>query len=654
MLQVFRRHSYSWGTRVLLLLLGGVFALFFGSWGAASYFTRIRPIAQVGCYTYLHLFTMPGCESITTDQLESATTDLRREIQNMYGADSASMFQGLNLRQMALEQLIEQTLIGREAQRLGLYISDDELARAIASQTAFEVDGHFDVRRYNDILRQNDLEPAEFENVTRKRMLTDTMRAMITQAVQVSSDEVRREFNRFGEKLSLAYIEFPYSDFSGQVHPTDPQLIKYYTENREQFREPPRVKIEFVRYDPVVLGASQTPSPEDIESNYESNLTTQFTHPEQVRARHILIAIAPDSSPAQKANADAKAEEILQEVKNGGDFAKLAQEYSDDPGTRNRGGELGTFGRGEMVKPFEEAAFKLSPGQMTVVQSQYGYHVLQVEEIKRARQDTLDEAKPKIVAAIKKKMGSDLAQQQVEQDLAAALEGRDLKQLAQKRGLTAVETPYVSAEDSIEGTDSDSKFVAEVFKLEKGDIRAITDTSAPFLVKVVDRTPSQIPSFSQIKDKVRDAFVRQQAELLAAQAAQTAFKAIKGAPDFNWAASRNHLQVHTTGEFARATREVPGIGPFAEVTEAAAMEPRVPVTLDHVLENGGNSFIFEVVSRTPPTEQEWKTEGASFTQEFLRKRRATAWMNFLNVLKVATPIAVNADMVGQSGGPSPM
>jgi len=359
MLQVFRRHSYSWGTRVLLLLLGGVFALFFGSWGAASYFTRVRPVAQVGCYTYLHLFTMPGCQTITPEQIDSATVDLRREIQNMYGEQSPQMLQNVNLHQMALEQLIDQTLINREAGHLGLQISDGELAHAIESQAAFQVDGRFNVQKYNEILRQNDLEPSVFESKTRDRILTDTMRQMITQAVQVSRDEVRTEFNRFGQKLSLAYIEFPYTHFTGQVNPTKQQLTKYYDDNRDQFREPERIKMEFIRYDPSVLGANQTPSPEDIQSNYERNLNAQFTHPQQVRARHVLIAVAPDASPAEKAAAKAKAEEILKKVKSGGDFAKLAQQYSDDPGTKDRGGELGYFARGEMVKPFEDAAFKL-------------------------------------------------------------------------------------------------------------------------------------------------------------------------------------------------------------------------------------------------------------------------------------------------------
>ena len=654
MLQAFRRHSYSWGTRVLLLLLGGVFALFFGSWGAASYFTRVRPAAQVGCYVYLHLFTMPGCQTITPEQIDSATIDLRREIQNVYGEESAQMLQSINLRQTALQQLIDQTLINRQAAHLGLHISDDELIHVIGSQTAFQVDGRFNLKKYDEVLRENDLEPSTFESKTRDRILADTMRQMITQAVQVSQDEVRNDFNRFGEKLSLAYIKFPYSDFTAHVNPSEQQLVKYYDGNRDQFRAPERIKMEFIRYDPSVLGANQTPSPQDIEANYERNLNTQFSHPEQARARHILVAAPLDASPAERAAAKAKAEALLQKVKSGADFAKLAKLYSDDPGTKDRGGELGYFARGEMVKPFEDAAFRLSPGQITLVQSQYGYHVLQLEEIKKAGQDTLEEAKPKIIEAIKQKMGNDLARQDVEQDLAAALEGRDLMKLAQKRSLVAVETPYMSAEESVKGAESESKLLAEAFKFEKGDIRAVTDTSAPYLVKLVDRTPSQIPPFSKIEDKVRGMFVRQKAELLAADAAQAVLKQIKGATDLNSTAAINHLEVHTTGAFPRANRQVPGIGPFAEATEAAAMVSKVPTTLDRVLENGGNSFIFAVTARTLPTEQEWKTEGPAFTQQFLQQKRATAWMNFINDLKLATPITINTDLVGQSSGSSSM
>src|SRR5206468_9116385 len=138
----------------------------------------------------------------------------------------------------------------------------------------------------------------------------------------------------------------------------------------------------------------------------------------------------------------------------------------------------------------------------------------------------------------------------------------------------------------------------------------------------------------KVQDKVCAAYARQKAGLLAEAAAQAALKQIKNAADFNSAAASDKLQVHPTGEFARAERRVPGIGAFPEAIEAAAMVSRLPATLDRVLENEGNSYIFEVIARKPPTEQEWKTEAPRFTQQLLQQRRATAWMNFINGLKL--------------------
>jgi hypothetical protein len=182
-------------------------------------------------------------------------------------------------------------------------------------------------------------------------------------------------------------------------------------------------------------------------------------------------------------------------------------------------------------------------------------------------------------------------------------------------------------------------------------VRAITDTSVPFLAKLVAREPSHIPSFDQIKEKVRTAYIRQHAELLAADAAQAALKQIKAGADFNIVASNNHLQVQTTGLFPRASRQIPGIGQFAEATEAAAAVAKLPSTLDRVLANQGNSFIFRVVSRQQPNEQEWKATGQSFTEQLLQQKRAAAWMNFVNGLKVRTPIVVNTQMVGETSEP---
>lgn len=654
MLQAFRKHAYSYVTRVLLIALGAVFALFFGNVG--GFFSSIKPVAYIDCHRYvLGLVTLPGCREVLPEEVQRTTNDIRRTFENRYGANAVSMLQAVNLPQMAVEGIVEQDLIKREAQRLGLRVSEEDLAKAIESQTAFQTNGRFNVELYNRTLANNDLEPAVFEAETRDKILTSMLQEMVYNGVSVSSEDARHQFDRYAENLNVAYIEFPYSNFSADIHPTDAQIAKFYKDNREAFREPERVKLILIRYDPGVLAGNMVPSTSDIEQNYERNLKTVFTHPEQVHARHILISVPADANPQQKAAAKAQADEILQKLKNGGDFAQLAKQYSDDTTNKDNGGDLGFFGRGEMIKPFEEAAFTLKPGQMAVVETQFGFHVIRVDETKAAHVDSIDEAKPKIVAAIREKAGTDTAGLDLQQDLAAALEGRDLGEIAKKRQLVAVATPYVSDKDPIKGTEDAPKFSAEAFKMQPGDIRSIGGPSASYLVKMVGRQPSTIPALNAIKDQVRDALVKVTAENKAHEAATALLKQVKSSSDFDALAAANHMQIQTSGEFMRASRSIPGIGQFPEATEGAAAVPKLPGIIDQVFDNNGNSFVFKVLTRTPPSEDVWKSQGPAFSAQLLQQRREQAWMNFVDELRRRAVVVVRTDMLGgNSENPAPM
>jgi peptidyl-prolyl cis-trans isomerase D len=616
----------------LLVILGGIFTFFFG--GLGSYFTRVRSVA-----------TVDG-QRILPDQIDQEVIKVRNTITNRYGQNAGTMLEGLNLRQMAVEELIQQILITKEAHRLGLQISDENLEKVIESQTAFQLGGRFDVLQYQTILRSNDMEPADYERDTRDQILTDTLRLMISNAVQMSAPEARDEFNQFNEKLSLAYIEVPYANFTIGIQPTDKELSKFYEENKDLFREPERAKIVFIRYDPAAVVGKTPPTDEAIEEYFQRNLETTFTHPREVRARHILITVPPDATPAQRTAAKAKADKIFQELKAGGDFAKLAKQYSDDPGTRDNGGDLGSFRRGEMVKPFEDAAFKLQPGQMDLVESQFGYHIIQVESVSPAHTDTLQEARPKIVAALKLKEGDEVGRQDANQDVAAALVGHSLDELAKKRGLVTVETPYFTQNATLKGAEDNPKLAQAAFALKPGQVRPITNGSVPFLVKVLDHKPARIPPLNEIKDLVRQTLVRVTAESKANEAATAMLKQIRTASDFGAVAAENRLQVKTTGDFPRSSRTVPGVGTAPEAIEGAAAVPTLPGVVDRVIESGGNSFIFEAISRTPPSDEEWKSEGPAFTEQLLERRQAAAWLNFVNELRSRAQIVVHSDEIG--------
>ena len=643
MFEAIRKHQYSWTTRILLLLLVGLMTVFFGT--LSAYFARVKPIATIDCHSILFV-QIPGCQQILSDDVDRESNNIRNTVANVYGKNAPAVLKSMNVRASAVERLVQTRLIEDEAHRLGLSIGDDALEKTIATQAAFQTDGQFDVRRYRAILAENNLDPSTYENETREAMLSDAMRQMVTAAVQVSTDQAHRAYDSYAGKINLAYIEVPYAGFEAGINPADQEIAKFYNDHKEVFREPERIKISFVRYDPAALAGSEMPTEQEIQNYYDQNLKTAFTHPVQVRARHILIGVAPGASAAEKAVAKAKAEEILVKLKSGGDFAPLAKQYSEDPGTKDKGGDLGFFVRGELVKPFEQVAFALKPGEYGIAESQYGYHVIRVEESKPEHVDTPEEARSRVLEALRHKNGVDLAKQYLQQDLTATLTGHAIDEVAKKRGLVALETPFFAATDPIRGAEDYTQLGTEAFKLKDGEVRALTDGPEPYLVKLIARNPSRLPPLAEIKDLVSKAYIRVEAEKKAQQAAQGMVKQIKSPGDLETIAAQNHLTVVKTGDFPSASREIPGVGAISGLIAAAGALPKLPGVIDRVMENDGNSYIFEVSSRTPPDPADWKIQGPTFTDRMLEQRRAATWIDFVNGLKSQAEIVIHTDLIG--------
>jgi len=634
MLDLMRKHAYSWLTRAVVIGLIGVFAF----WGVGTgMFNRLKPVATVNGH------------QILTKDVDQEAQQLRRRLEQIYGPDAAAALARYNVREQALEQLVDQQLVLDEAKRLGLGISDAALEQTIEAQTAFQVDGHFDLAIYQTALRGENMRPSDFESEVRLEMLQQLMQRMVAQTVEISDTEMRQIYDQINLKLAMAYVEISYKDFESASVPTDKQIADFFQAHREQFREPERVAFDFIRYDPDKLAAKVNPSDKEIQNYYNRQRDSGLTHPEQVRARHILIAVAPDATPAQKAAAKAKADDLLKQIRAGADFAKLAKQFSDDPGTRNSGGDLGYFGQSEMVKPFADAAFTMKAGETTVVQTQFGYHVIQVEDHKLAHVDTLEEARPQIIEALRHRAGAEQAHQAIDQDLAAALSGKGLQEMADKRGLDLVKTPLLAVSDRTPEI-TDPQLVQEAFKLSPNDVRVITGHDAQYIVKLVERQPSYLPKLTDIEPKVRAALVRQMAEAKALEHATAFLKQIKDPAGFGAAASAAKLAVHTTGDFSRADSTIPGIGEFHEAVQEASLLPGTPALINRPLTLDGNAYVFEVTGRMPPSDDQWKAAKAAFKDQLLKQRQAQAWESFVQELRARAQIFVRPELVGGEQG----
>ncbi len=635
MLEGIRRYQYSWQVQVTFAFLALIMA--FWGFGGGRLFNTVHPVATV------------NGRQILGDQVDREATQFRQAVQQMYGANAPAVLKSINVRQEAVDRLIEQQLMGEEARHLGISISDEALQDKISKEPVFQRDGQFDFDTYQELLRNNNLQPSEYETAERNRMIADTLRNMIDSGVQVSDDEARHAYNLRNERLGLRYVEIPLSDFIAKVSPGESQIADYYKKNAEQFREPERVKLTYVHYEPLVLGAKYTPPDKEIQAYYNRNAKTRFAHLDQVHARHILIAVPAGATDKEKAAAKTKALDVLKQAQSGGDFAKLAAKYSDDPSNKLQGGDLGTFGRGQMVKPFEDAVFAMKPGQIAMVETRFGFHVVKLEEFKPANTDTLAQAKPKIIDELRTQAGAKLGRAAAQEDLAAALAGGSLEDLAKKRGIDAVETPLFAQGEPAGGAERDRELMEAAFKLEAGQVALVPEKGAPYVIKLVTRQPSRIPALKEIEPQVREALIRATAETDASQQAQKVLATIKSPADFEKAAAANKLAISNVDPFLRADHRVPGIGEFPEVTDAAAVVPTIPGVIDRAMENGGNSYLFEAVSRAEPTDDEWKSAQKSFMQEYAEQRRAQAWTRFLDQLKDQAKIQIDSDQLASTG-----
>jgi peptidyl-prolyl cis-trans isomerase D len=381
---------------ILLLLIFPSFAFF----GLESY-TRFRDTEQV-------VAKVAG-QPITQQELDNAQRQQMERFRQMFGGQfDPKMFDTPEARQGILENLIAQKALAAEAARNKVVVSDQALQQAILGiPDIIGPDGKFDGERYKALLAAQGMTPAMYEARLRQDLALQQLNGAVQSTAIAPKSVASRLSDINDQERQVQEIPFKAADFVAQVKVTDEMLKSYYDAHAAEFEIPEQVKAEYVVLNNEAVASQITVSDADIKSYYDQN-TKRYTVDEQRRASHILIAAGKDAPAAEKAAAKAKAESLLAQLrKNPADFARLAKENSQDPGSAERGGDLDFFGKGMMVKPFEQAAYKLKQGEISdVVQSDFGYHIIQVTGVKPAATKTLDQVRNDIAGEIRKQLAA--------------------------------------------------------------------------------------------------------------------------------------------------------------------------------------------------------------------------------------------------------
>jgi peptidyl-prolyl cis-trans isomerase D len=449
-----------------------------------------------------------------------------------------------------VDQMVEERAIAYEAKRLGFDVSDQDLANAIRS-TQF---GTLTPQQYRDAIEQQMGETVgEFENNMRSGLALNALESIAIEGAVVSPTEVEAEYRRRNEKVKLEYLGFDPAKLASEIKPTPEQLKAYYDRNKNFFTQPETRDVQLIVADQAQVGQSIQVSDAQVESYYNSH-KDQYRTPERVQARHILIKTT-GKTPAEITQLKAKADDLLKQIKGGGDFAKLAQTNSEDPGSAAKGGDLGWIVRGQMVKNFEDTVFSLKPKEISdVITTEYGFHIIQVMEREPARLRTLVEVKPEIVGNLRNQQVFDLMQNLADQAHAELVKApQNARQIADKFKLQFVPVDKFKQGDTVATLGTDPQAPAVIMSLKKGEVSTVMQAGNKLVVaEVTDIHPSHPAEYGEVEAQVRGQYSQQQGMQLVTDKAKKAADLLKtNGGDLKAAAKTLGVEVKSTDFFAR-------------------------------------------------------------------------------------------------------
>jgi len=394
LIQAFRDNIPKWITTLILVLIIGPFAL----WGINSYFTASSDNSVA---------TVNG-DSISPGEYQRVYEGQYARMQQYFGPSfKPEMIDEKQLHKQVLDGLISDTLLTQQVTNKHYAVGDAQLVDAIQKLPAFQVGGKFSAQVYRSQLAASNMSPQEFERHERQGIEEGQFQGSLVDSAIATPAELASVYAVRGQQREVAYITVSAKKFLPVAHVTDVEIQAYYDAHKGEFMTPEKVTLAYVELDEAKLASQVQPTDADLQALYQQQLD-KYKQDETRDARHILIAVN-GNDPKADAAAKAKADDILKKLKAGADFAKLAEQYSDDPGSKKQGGELGPVSRGVMVKPFEDALFAIAkPGDIAgPVRSQFGYHIIRLEGIKGAQVKPFSEARAQLVTDYQKKKADD-------------------------------------------------------------------------------------------------------------------------------------------------------------------------------------------------------------------------------------------------------
>lgn len=628
MLDVMRKHAGSWMIKVILIAIVIVFVF----WGVGDF--KSRRASQAA--------SVNG-EIITLADYQRAYNTLVEQYRQQFGANlDENMLALFRVKEQALEQLINHTILIQEARKLGLTVSDAEVATAIRDMPFFHVDGVFDSRRYHAMLSQAHLTPEGFEDEQRKSLLGEKLTRLISGAAKLSDQEIEEWHNWQNAMVNIDYVLF--SRTAGDDPVVSPEAVAAYFEaQKDDYQTPPMRKCRYVIFDPAAHRAGITIDEDAIVDYYESH-PEQFHAEKKVEARHILIGVDADTDAEA---ARKKAEDVSGRAKNGEDFAVLATLFSDCP-SKSQGGYLGFFAREEMVKPFSEAAFSMSVGEISApVKTEFGWHVIKVESVKEATTQSLDQSREQIVSVLTQAEAQNVAHEKAERFYEDLYEADDLSAHATAANLTVRETGAFTQGEGPSELGDDRHGVASVaFERDPGETSEIREINGRYyLIQTIERIDATVPPLDAVREAVTADLKKKMRGDRAKLLADAMAVDLRAGKSFSDSANAHDAAVMRTGLFRRDAA-IPGIGKDAVFSRIAFEIPPSTPTYSTPVEGDAGFYLLHLAERRlPPADTLGEADRARILSRLLQQKKRSVFQDWMNARRAESKISVETDVI---------
>jgi peptidyl-prolyl cis-trans isomerase D len=556
------------------------------------------------------------------------------------------------------QQLVQQQILMAEADRLGITATSQDVAQYLHTGPTGEAifpNGKFigDQQYASLVSTRLNMSVPDFEDNIKREITIRRLEAFITAGVSVSDQEVRETYRKDNIKVKFDYAVLSSDDLRKQINPSDADLEAFFKKNAARYANgvPEERKIAYFAFTPNQLpGGVPQPAQQEIQQYYNAH-QAEYSVPEQARSRHILIKLAPGADAKTDAAAKAKAEDILKQIQGGANFADLAKKNSDDPGSKDSGGELGFSQRGRMVPEFDSAIFGQKIGDTKIVKSQFGYHIVQVEERQQAHAQSINEVLPTIQATLIREKSAQ-AEENYARTLTAEAIKNGLQNTAAAHHFELVTTPSVNSKGVISALPDGSQLVGKAFQSKQGDPAQYAPTGEGYAIfQVTGVTPSHVPTFADWKSHVLEDYRDSQLpSLLSQKTAELAAKA-KISNDLAKAAKEAGATVKTS-DLVGQNGQVPELGQVGQV--APQLFDLSVGSFTGPINAGRTGVVAKLLEKNEPNPDEIQKNFDQTRDQLLDQRRGEAFQlfasNATNDYKKHNRIRINAKAAAPDTG----